>query len=632
METTWKALGRKSVLARLGLAMGLIVGLAMLSIFLSTILNELSTGKAQAINNAGSLRMLSYRAAALAGDDSAVPEQRLRSVEAALADFEQRLQTESLIAAQGQQGSSPLFEEYRQIGERWRQAIRPAILAMAERGHARREFQGLVDDFVWQIDRYVLLLERDMEERVQLQRMIQSSSMVIIMLIVIVVMVMMQLQVVLPLNDLLRCSKAISAGDFSARAAVHEQDELGQLASAFNLMVEDLSGMYARLEQQVAEKTRDLEESKRSLELLYRTVRTLTEQPLSRETLLDVLHDIERTFSVGSGAICVTEPGIDRALALVTDLPLVDGAYELCERTHCVECLERKNNPNRNGLVSMPELQVVSVPLNDGSRDLGLMPLTMHPGRQLSAAEEQLLTTVGRHIGSALATVRRNDELRRLALLEERSAIARELHDSLAQALSYLKIQVTRLEALLGRQAPAEQTQAVVDELRDGLSAAYRQLRELLTTFRLRIEGTSLLAAFEAVIADFEKRSGLTVVYANHLRGFELDANAGIHLLQVVREALANVERHARAQHVWLDIRRDEGGRISVRIDDDGIGIPDGPPPTHHYGLIIMQDRAASLGGSLAISRRPEGGTRVELVFAAGNPYDAVHEQAPAGA
>jgi two-component system, NarL family, nitrate/nitrite sensor histidine kinase NarX len=388
-------------------------------------------------------------------------------------------------------------------------------------------------------------------------------------------------------------------------------------------MVKDLSEMYAGLERQVAEKTRDLAESKESLELLYRTVRTLTEQPLSRDTLLDVLRDIERTFTVGSGAICVTEPGVDRALALVTDLPLVDGGHELCERTRCEQCLERKVNPSRDGLPTMPELQIVVIPLNDGSRDLGLMPLTLDPGRALSPAELQLLTTVGRHIGSSLATVRRNDELRRLALLEERSAIARELHDSLAQALSYLKIQVTRLQAQLDRQAPDEETQAVVDELRNGLSTAYRQLRELLTTFRLRIEGTSLIAAFEAAIADFEKRSGLTVAYANHLRGFELDANAGIHVLQVVREALANVERHAKAQHVWLELKRDEAGRINVRIDDDGVGIPDGPAPTHHYGLVIMQDRAASLGGSLAITRRPEGGTRVELVFAGGDPYDA---------
>ena len=88
----------------------------------------------------------------------------------------------------------------------------------------------------------------------------------------------------------------------------------------------------------------------------------------------------------------------------------------------------------------------------------------------------------------------------------------------------------------------------------------------------------------------------------------------------MVREALTNVEHHANARRA--DVRLAiEQGRVRVTVDDDGVGIQDAEPPTHHYGLAIMRDRAATLGGTLRISRRSEGGTRVELDFSPRGPF-----------
>ena len=64
-----------------------------------------------------------------------------------------------------------------------------------------------------------------------------------------------------------------------------------------------------------------------------------------------------------------------------------------------------------------------------------------------------------------------------------------------------------------------------------------------------------------------------------------------------------------------------EQGRVRVTVDDDGVGIKDPEPPAHHYGMAIMRDRAATLGGTLRISRRSEGGTRVEMAFAPRGPF-----------
>jgi len=104
-------------------------------------------------------------------------------------------------------------------------------------------------------------------------------------------------------------------------------------------------------------------------------------------------------------------------------------------------------------------------------------------------------------------------------------------------------------------------------------------------------------------------------------------------VLQVVREALTNVEHHAHARRA--DVRLAiEQGRIRVMVDDDGMGIKDTEPPTHHYGLAIMRDRAATLGGTLQVARRVEGGTRVVLDFSPRGPFQVaaapLAESAPA--
>ena len=266
-------------------------------------------------------------------------------------------------------------------------------------------------------------------------------------------------------------------------------------------------------------------------------------------------------------------------------------------------------------------MHAVSVPLTDGGRSYGVMPLQLQPGKELAPWQLQLLEAVGRHIGAALAMAQRDEERHRLALFEERSVIARELHDSLAQSLTYLKIQVTRLQAMLGKNAPEEQTGEIVGELKSGLNNAYRQLRELLTTFRLRIDGRGLNAALEETVREFMRHDGLAITLTNRLLGVELASNEEIHVLQVIREALSNVEHHARAATAQVSLERLDNNRVRVRVDDDGVGIKEGQSPMHHFGLNIMRDRAHSLNGELIVRHRETGGTRVELEFDPATPF-----------
>jgi two-component system nitrate/nitrite sensor histidine kinase NarX len=155
----------------------------------------------------------------------------------------------------------------------------------------------------------------------------------------------------------------------------------------------------------------------------------------------------------------------------------------------------------------------------------------------------------------------------------------------------------------------------VLVELREGVATAYRQLRELLTTFRLGLGEEGIAGALRDTVAEFERRSGVHAALVNELLRVELSANEQVHVLQVVREALTNIEHHAHARHAWVALRRGGDGTIEVSIEDDGVGIGESRSPHGHFGLAIMRDRAALVSGQLDIEARDPVGTRVLLRF-----------------
>lgn len=634
---------RASILLRVASVLGAVTLLAVGVVLAAAYITEQTTGKGAAINVAGSLRMQSYRLATRVADARGEPAARAAAVLTEVAEFERRFSDTRLRAAVPDTG--PLRDTYDRIEVQWR-TVRPMAIAASSATPVEARFLDAVDAFVTDIDGFVRALEEDLESRIHGLQVALGSALFVILVLIVTAFFVLDVQVFQPIKDLVRVTQRVRAGAFDVRAESAGDDELGQLGRDFNHMVEELGRLYGSLEAQIAAKTADLAQKNRSLSLLYETARELSDLSLDRATLARVAEKIRGVLHVEGVVICARQSGAPRGWPLAS---AEAAPGRICDAVRCAEISTAQHACWQAADGAAGTRSIVSVPLLDGETQYGVMPLMLASGQTLAPWQVELAQTLGRHLGGALAAAQARDEHRRLALLEERGAIARELHDSLAQSLSYSKIQIARLSKLTAgppTPAAAEQTREVVQELREGVSSAYRQLRELLTTFRLQLTGKGLGAALAEAASNFTARCGVPVELDDDLLGVELSANEQIHVLQIVREALANVEHHARASQARVSLRcpRDAGaaapsadaarGRIvDVTIEDDGVGISDATSPRNHFGLSIMGDRARALDGTLEVgplnvgpntgdaSGRP--GTRVRLRFPPKAPFAA---------
>jgi two-component system nitrate/nitrite sensor histidine kinase NarX len=359
----------------------------------------------------------------------------------------------------------------------------------------------------------------------------------------------------------------------------------------------------------VQQKTAELTRSNHSLELLYNSIARLHGAAPGKEVYLQVLRDIEQVLGLGHGIICIGEKGGSTGTAIANTMSLGDDCP--CDTTNCRWC---HGSGETRFSISDNFHQHLTLPLADAEQQFGVLILEIPPGIHLEAWQVQLLEALSRHIGVAIGAEQQIEKNRRLALLEERAVIARELHDSLAQSLAYMKIQVSRMKSALRQELPTQTTDQVLDELRDGLNSAYRQLRELLSSFRLKMEDEPLAKVLARTVAEFSERGGLDIDLDMAMATCPLTPNEEIHVLHIIREALSNVLNHAQARHARVTLARQEDDQVLVTVEDDGAGIAKAAD-VHHYGMTIMEERARTLRGDIRFENKAAGGTRVVLAF-----------------
>jgi len=238
--------------------------------------------------------------------------------------------------------------------------------------------------------------------------------------------------------------------------------------------------------------------------------------------------------------------------------------------------------------------------------------------RKAKKRELSFLTASTEMLGEIYIATNRALLGQRHALHAERATISRELHDSLAQSLSYLKIQIARIQLMLNAtdtRFGRDDLNEVVAEVRENLNIAYRHLRELITTFRLTMDGRDLAHALDESIEEFAHRSSIAFELDNRLMGNELSVEQEIQVLHICRETLSNMVRHSHAQKGRIILETVIGGEIQLSAIDDGVGLNNNKKRSRFHGMLIMQERAHRLKGDMWIHEPLGGGTRIDVRF-----------------
>jgi two-component system NarL family sensor kinase len=264
-----------------------------------------------------------------------------------------------------------------------------------------------------------------------------------------------------------------------------------------------------------------------------------------------------------------------------------------------------------------------SVPLAVGERHLGMLNVASSDWRVLSDDELGLLTTAGALVSLAVERSRLEAVGSRAVAAEERNRLAREIHDTLAQSLAGLTMQLEVADALAAKQGDERLIQAVTRALALTRSTLQEARRSVLDLRGAPLEGRTLPRALMELAAEARSAApGLAVEVAT--QGFDsllekLPPAVEVGLYRIAQQALANVVRHAGPARavIRLDLSPEA---VRLRVEDDGVGFDPTALPPDRFGVIGMGERARLLGGTLTIETSPGSGTAIEAVVPLGHP------------
>ena len=225
---------------------------------------------------------------------------------------------------------------------------------------------------------------------------------------------------------------------------------------------------------------------------------------------------------------------------------------------------------------------------------------------------------MGRHLGIAVEKARLDEEANALSIMRERTNIANELHDSLAQTLASVKYQVRVLDETI-HQGDESATWQELERIESTIDEAHTELRELIAHFRLPIGERNLVVSAEQVIERFQQDAeGMHVFLQKEWPDTKLPPQIELQVLRIIQEALTNTRKHSGASTVRVLMRGDDKGHYTVLVEDDGIGFSEQHKQNsagEHVGLSVMEDRASRIGGTLCIETEPGEGVQVRLEF-----------------
>lgn len=418
-----------------------------------------------------------------------------------------------------------------------------------------------------------------------------------------------------PLTALTSGAQQVAAGHFDRIIDVHTGDELEELARQFNQMSARLQESYAHLEQRVADRTREL--------ATLNSIAAVVSRSLDLEDILQA--------ALAETAVAIT---IDTAEALYLDeeaasfLPVTGwgeayfAADEIAQLPHnIIQPLLATAAPQAMPAAIFPDegyrarwqaagfQQIIQLPLVAKEQVRGLILLGRRTAQGLTPDDVTLLAAIGLQVGVAVENSLLYRQAERLAVLEERQRLSRDLHDSVTQALySVTLFAGAATRTLAAGDAPTVAT--YVDQIQEMAQEALKEMRLLI--FELRppvLEQEGLAVALQARLESVEGRAGMQTALVVEGNG-RLPAPIENALYRLAQESLNNILKHAQASKVAITLRWD-AQHVFLQLTDNGVGF-DLAQSGVGLGLPGMAERVAQVGGKLAIISQPGNGTTIQ--------------------
>jgi signal transduction histidine kinase len=444
----------------------------------------------------------------------------------------------------------------------------------------------------------------------KLNSIVQGAIWIVVLLLLVsfVLATVLSRFVVAPVRALTASAERLAEGHTDENVPPQGRDEVGDLADSLERMRREINASREvilaasrELEQKVARRTAELSVRNEELLALNELAGSLT-RSLDPEAILAGALDAVRAvlsttggrgYRIGRDGLMASRAEPDEpspqleavAVAAITDNQLV-------------------TREDGDGVL-------IGLPMGTGAGPLGALGLraTGAPGPEMTA----LLMAIGNQVGLALSTARLSDEGREMAVLEERARLAREIHDTLAQQLTGIVIQLEAAQALVSRD-PDRSLPALASAQELARSALAEARRSVWDLRPAPLSSTGLVAAAENEVERFRHRTGIAArLRAEHMAPPPaLRPQSEVTLLRITQQALANIAAHSGASRVTVRLRN-LGDHVELTVRDNGHGFDTSALPLGSFGIVGMAERVRIAGGTFQVESVAGRGTTITV-------------------
>jgi two-component system, NarL family, nitrate/nitrite sensor histidine kinase NarX len=429
-------------------------------------------------------------------------------------------------------------------------------------------------------------------------------------------------------------SQQMRSGHLDHKIETPQHGELGKLSEDLN----DLGTMMYHLardtEEQLIQHTKHTEQKTQSLSILYDVAASINVSNSLEDLLKRFLKTLTEVIHANAGAVrllnqdnkmeLVASIGFDNELiALEKILPAescvcgrVDSCNDLVYQDTLLPCSKNVHHK----FFGMDQGLIV-VPLQYQGNMLGVFNLFVHNDIFESKNTDdfrELFTSIGRHLGMAIAKAKLDEESTKLSIMKERNRLSYELHDSLAQTLASIRFQVRVLDEILHQDDEASTWQQL-ERIENTVDEANTELRSLIAHFQAPIRKQALIPAVQEIVKRFRTESDIHIFFQHTISDpVKLSDKHHLEVIRIIQEALNNIRKHSEANVARIMIRQPSADRLQILIEDDGIGLSEtneNAKPGEQIGLNSMKERASRIKADFVLESDPGEGTRIILEF-----------------